>query len=210
MFGLNFEDDIEQRILDCGAGGASFVSEWCDRGGSALACDPMYALPLEEQAELVRNGVERAAANVVAEPDRYVWKTFVNAQVHKSHRESAANRFLSDIEQQPQRYVPGSLPDLPFTSDAFDLVLSSHLLFVYSRTISFEEHVEYLREMFRVAPEVRLFPLVGFEGDAAPLVRSVCAVLEAEGAAVEVRGVSYEFFRGASEYLCIRRPANRH
>ena len=53
------------------------------------------------------------------------------------------------------------MPDLPFDDGAFDLALSSHLLFLYSEQFDLGFHVRALEEMLRVAAEVRVFPLSG-------------------------------------------------
>ena len=57
-----------------------------------------------------------------------------------------------------------------FDSGAFDLALSSHLLFLYSELIDTDFHIQALNEMFRVASEVRLFPLLKIGGTPFPHV----------------------------------------
>jgi len=51
--------------------------------------------------------------------------------VRRSHLESL-EAFLADREAHPERYLAASLPELPFASGSFDLVLSGHLLFSYA------------------------------------------------------------------------------
>ena len=63
--------------------------------------------------------------------------------------------------------MEGALPDLPFDDGAFDLALSSHLLFLYSEQFDLGFHVRALEEMLRVAAEVRVFPLL--QGGRLPL-----------------------------------------
>lgn len=205
MFGLEFAQWQTKHILDCGAGGASFAAEWSAAGGTAMACDPMYSEPFTVQVELVHRGVDRAARNIVEEPKRYLWDVFQTPEHHKAARERAAETFLTDLREHPDRYVPGRLPRLPFKDRTFDLVLSSHLLFVYSHTLSLEDHLAYVIEMTRVAiGEVRIYPLVGFEDSADDLVRHVISELQRSGLNCERRLSSYHFLQGATEYLAIR------
>lgn len=206
MFDLRGEDWRGGTVLDCAAGGASFTAEWNARGGAAVACDPLYGLPAEEQMRAVVGGVERAVANIVAEPERYVWRTFGGPNQHRQARQAAAELFGRDLQEHPTRYVPGSLPKLPFGGQFFDLALCSYLLFAYSSALSPDDHVAYARELVRVAREVRIFPLVGFEGDAAHLVDVVESNLCLDGRRVERCSVRYEFLRGATEYLRVTTP----
>lgn len=204
MFDLSFSRWGEKVILDCGAGGASFAAEWSAAGGVVTACDPLFGQPLPVQEEAVRSGVERAARNIVEEPEMYVWEHFESPAAHRAAREHAADAFLTDRRAHPERYVSGSLPNLPFTAGKFDLVVSSHLLFAYCRTISIEDHIRYVDEMVRVASEeVRLYPIVGFEGDADDKVASVVDALAAKGLSAERRRSRYHLLRGAQEYLAI-------
>jgi len=207
MFDLDFSRWGSKRILDCGAGGASFVAQWSSSGGNAVACDPLFGEDFAVHEEVVRSGVERAARNIAEEPDLYVWKSFEGPRAHRESRERAAEAFLLDRQEHPERYVAAELPDLPFETNSFDLVLSSHLLFVYCRTLSIEDHLRYVSEMVRVSSaEVRLYPLIGFEGDAQEHVTRVVEALEADGLSTERRPARYHLLRGATEYLAIEIP----
>lgn len=204
MFDLNFASWHGKRILDCGAGGASFVAEWSSHGGFAVACDPLYGESSAVQESAVHSGVERAARNVAEEPEMYVWENFENPLVHREARERAAEAFLADRQEHPEHYVEASLPDLPFANNSFDLVVSSHLLFAYCRTISIEDHLRFVSEMVRVSSvEVRLYPLIGFEGDAREHVARVLEECRASGLSIERRPSRYHLLRGATEYLAI-------
>jgi SAM-dependent methyltransferase len=63
------------------------------------------------------------------------------------------------------RYREDALPTLPFEDGDFDLALCSHLLFLYSDTLSLEFHVASIRERCRVAGEARVFLLLGAYGE---------------------------------------------
>lgn len=101
------------------------------------------------------------------------------------------------------RYVAGALPEPPFRSKSFDLVLCSHLLFLYSAELSLQMHVASIEEMLRVGAEVRIFPLLDLEGRPSVHLEGVLAALEprAEADLVPVR---FEFQKGAREMLRIR------
>ncbi len=102
------------------------------------------------------------------------------------------------------RYLAASLPSLPFRSGEFDLALCSHLLFFYSDPLSLEFHRAALRELCRVASEVRVFPLVDVNAETSAYLDPMLAELTRAGIGVEVRSVPYEFQRGANQMLRIR------
>jgi hypothetical protein len=75
---------------------------------------------------------------------------------------AAMQQFLEDFPQgiQQGRYIISELPVLPFDTEQFDLALCSHFLFTYSDLLSQDFHLASIRELCRVAQEVRIFPLL--------------------------------------------------
>ena len=86
------------------------------------------------------------------------YKTIEN---HKFHRQNALKLFNSDYDTK--RYFNYELPVLGFEDKSFDLLLSSHLLFVYDDRFSYEFHLNAIKEMLRVAKKVQIFPLINFQ-----------------------------------------------
>jgi len=203
MFDLR-DADLAGRILDCPGGGASFVAEAATLGVDAVAVDPAYRRPAAELASLVLEEVDRGNRYVIANRHRYVWTFFRDAGHHRELRREGARRFAEDYAHDPERYVPGELPDLPFADDAFDLVLSSYLLFTYADRLHDDFHLQALCEMARVARgEVRAYPLIDILGVPHPRLDELRARLGGAGIDSEVRGVPYEFQAGATEMLVL-------
>jgi len=48
---------------------------------------------------------------------------------------------------------------LPFKDDEFHLLLSGNLLFIYEKNLSYRFHLKSVREMLRVAQEIRIYPI---------------------------------------------------
>jgi len=124
----------------------------------------------------------------------------------KRVRMAAMSTFLDDYEQgrREGRYVVAGLPSLPFADGAFDLALCSHFLFLYSQQRDAAFHVESMRELCRVAREVRVFPLLALGGHRSPHLDSVGATLTDHGRHVTIEWVAYEFQRGGNEMLRVR------
>ena len=194
----------DARVLDCGGGPASFTAEWCARGRNVVAADPLYTLDeamirarFDATRGPMREGMVRAQAH-------FVWRFYASEEAVVARRERALARFSADRAAHPERYVAAALPTLPFAADSFELALCSHFLFLYSAELESELHVESLRELLRVAREVRVFPLVDIEGDRSRHLAPVLAALRGE-ARVECVPVPFEFRRGSTEMLQLRR-----
>lgn len=193
-------------ILDAGGGPASFAAEAAAHGLDVTAADPIYRFDgpairgrFEATATAMREGMRAAAY-------RFKWTFYGSeAAVHRRRRE-ALELFLADFERsRGARYVPAELPDLPFANDAFDLALSSHLLFLYGDDLDCEFHVAAVCELARVAREVRIFPLVNLDGRPSSHLPAVMTELAEKGLVAETVPVPFEFQIGATKMLRVRR-----
>jgi len=191
-------------VLDCGGGPASFAAEWSGRGRRVVAVDPLYAFDsdsirarFDAAREPMRAGMERAH-------EHFVWDFYGSEEAVVERRTRALDRFTADRARQPQRYVAASLPVLPFARDEFDLALCSHFLFLYSAELSTAFHVDSLRELLRVAREVRVFPLLDLDGAPSAHLEPALAALADEAWAERVP-VPFEFRRGSTHMLRLRR-----
>lgn len=88
----------------------------------------------------------------------YVWDFFSHPTDHLAKRTTAARVFGDDVLARPSSYVAAALSRLPFRGRTFDLVLSSHLLFMYANRLDAQFHLEAAKKLIRVASgEVRIF-----------------------------------------------------
>ena len=120
---------------------------------------------------MVMAEVGRGSAWTVANIERYRWDFYGDPAGHRRLRTTSGRIFGADIIANNARYQPGTLPELPFSDAAFDLVLCSHLLFTYSDRLDLEFHRLAVVEMARVGAQLRIYPLVHQSGsDARQLV----------------------------------------
>jgi ubiquinone/menaquinone biosynthesis C-methylase UbiE len=202
MFDLT---ELPGSVLDCCAGGAGFTAEAAARGADAIAVDPAYELPAAELVDTVRRSLPATSGIIDEHAASFVWTWYGTPERKDEFRIEAADRFLQDVSIAPERYVPGSLPELPFEDRRFELVLCSHLLFTWSDKYDRDWHLASLRELVRVsASEVRVFPLVQ-QGAGEPVAYLPELLKELEGVTAEIRKVPYEFQVGADEMLVLSR-----
>jgi len=202
MFDLT---ELPDSVLDCCAGGAGFTAEAAARGIDAIAVDPAYELPAAELVDTVRRSLPATSGIIDQHADNFVWNWYGSPERKDEFRIEAADRFLQDVSIAPERYVPGSLPELPFEDRRFELVLSSHLLFTWADKYDQDWHLAALRELVRVSSaEVRVFPLVQ-QGAGEPVAYLPDLLEELDGVTAEIRKVPYEFQVGADEMLVLSR-----
>ena len=131
--------------------------------------------------------------------------TFASPEELGEARMSAMKRFLADFAdgKRDGRYVEGMLPELTFSDSHFELALCSHFLFLYSEQFDTAFHIQAVRELCRVANEVRIFPLFDLSATLSWHVEPVMNTLRGDGFSVSMVDVDYEFQKGATQMLRI-------
>lgn len=205
MFDLDPAGLAGRRVLDCGAGAGAFTAVAAEFADRAVAVDPVYGPSPGALAAPFADAVERTVAQLREKRDLFVWDCYGDPETRGRFQRAAAERFLADYAAHPGRYVAGALPDLPLADDTVDLALVGNLLFLYDDRLDGAFHEAALRELTRVAGEVRVFPLASLDGERSGLVAPVASSLREEGLAVEPRAVPYEFQPGATEMLVVKR-----
>lgn len=206
MFGLS-DTDLRKRILGCGDGPASFNALFKKQGGSVVSVDPLYRFSAED----IRRRIEETHAEVMEQTrenlHEFTWTRIKSPEELERLRMDAMEQFLCDYPEglEQGRYLNGQLPHLPFADRKFDLALCSHLLFLYSEQLSVDFHVASIRELCRIAGEVRVFPLRELGARTSRHLDPASACLIAEGYTVTVVSVPYEFQRGGNQMMKIRR-----
>jgi len=204
MFKLT-ADDLEQSILGCGDGPASFNAIATNNGAQVVSIDPLYTFGGAQ----IKNRIDETRDTVLEQlrrnKDAYDWTQVGSVDDLDKLRTGAMTTFLADYEtgKHEGRYLPGALPDLPFTDRQFRLALSSHLLFLYSDQLTLDFHLQALLEMLRVADEVRVFPLLTLAGEYSPHLNPTISRLAAQGYVAHIETVGYEFQRGGNRMLRI-------
>lgn len=205
MFALS-SDDLALRILGCGDGPASFNAEATSRGMAVTSCDPIYHWDAGQIRERIVATYDQIIDQTRRNSDEFVWSSIRSVDELGQVRMAAMEAFLSDYGQgrAEGRYIEAELPKLPFADRFFDLALCSHLLFLYSVQLGEEFHRDSLRELCRVAREVRVFPLLALGGRRSPHVDRSVEDLRESGHDVSIERVSYEFQRGGNQMVRIR------
>jgi hypothetical protein len=204
MFALEVQDVTRGSVLDCPGGPSSFAAIASSRGGSVTAVDPLYTRSVAALDARCGAAVERTVTQLAEDPELFVWDLYEDVETRGRYLRAAYERFLADYAHYPDRYVAAALPDLPFISDSFALVLSATLLFLYDDRLDRDFHAAAPRELARVASEeVRVFTLASLDRGRSSYVDPVAETLRGGGLAVEFEEVPYEFQPGATEMIVV-------
>ncbi len=202
MFDLT-PDEFNLAILDCGAGPASFNAQMTLQGYKVISCDPIYQFSADEIAGRIQETYQTVIDGLKANLANYVWQNIESSEQLGKIRMQAMKQFLSDfpLGLSQGRYVVDELPNLSFEDRQFDLALISHLLFTYSDHLSLEFHLNSIKELCRVAKEIRIFPLLNVSGEQSNLLLPVIENLQQSGYKTETQRVNYEFQKGGNQLL---------
>ena len=203
MFDLTVADLVGRTVLDCGGGAGAFTATAGEFADESVAVDPLYGPPPDVLEPELDAAVETTLEQLREKRGQFVWDFYGDPATRARYLRGAFERFLADYATHPGRYVAGALPDLGFDDDTADLALVANLLFTYDDRLDLDFHLDALREVARVAGEVRVFPLASLDGTRSEFVEPAVERLRAGGHDVELRPVPYEFQPGATEMAVV-------
>jgi hypothetical protein len=205
MFALS-DEALTGRILGCGDGPASFNAEATRRGTRVVSADPIYRFDAGQLGTRIEAAAVAIAEQVRKNEQEFVWDEIRSVDELVTIRLDAMKIFLDDYERGKRegRYVDAELPTLPFADRSFDLAVCSHFLFLYTDHLTCAFHREAALELCRVAPEVRIFPLLALGGRQSPYIEPVTEWLLEQGYDVSIEVVRYEFQRGGNQMMRVR------
>lgn len=198
-------NDQRSKIIGVGDGPASFNAEMASLNHPIVSVDPLYTYSTRELTTRFDQVAPDIMRQILQSPEDWVWTHHRSAEALIEHRIKVFNVFAEDYEsgKRSGRYRVGELPQLDFDSHEFDLALCSHLLFLYSDQLSYDFHLKSIREMLRIAKQVRLFPLLTLAGEPSPYVSDIIDTLNAQGYCATIERVDYELQKGGNQMLKI-------
>lgn len=204
MFNLSDEILIDNRIVEYGAGATSFNFEMQQLGHKVVSIDPMYALNRSEIKNIVEETFETTVSKIKNNIDKYNWKSYGDLTSLLEERRQGLELFYNDFDlgRQQGRYLSFDEGQaLEIEDYSFDLALITHHLFVNFAELGAAEHLNLIKEMVRVAGEVRIFPLLNKYGETSQLLGPVMLDLQQSDFALEICQVVSQLQKGGNAML---------
>jgi hypothetical protein len=203
IFNFDHEEHRGLKALDCPGGSSSFTAEACRLGVDVVAVDPMFGKPAGDLLRVGEEDINHVMQGVSKSPELFNWSFYPTQEVLRSYRMTALRRFAHDYATpgSTQRYINGSLPNLPFADDSFDIALSGHFLFTYSDRLDYDFHLKAMLELVRVSREVLIYPVVGRDGCKPGFFGDLLSSLGRDGVDSELIPSNFEFQKGGGQVL---------
>jgi len=192
MFDLNSKD-LSGRILEFGSGPSAFNIQSNGVVQVCTSCDPLFALDkatLKSKSDLIFADMAEKISN---DKDIFDFSSYGKLDNLLEKRREGMAAFFADYNtgKKEGRYVTVQDMELPFADFSFDLALCSHYLFGEIENQDVDFHVRMIKELARVAKEVRIFPLIDRYGTPSPFLGPVLLALQQENYGSEVKTVAY-------------------
>lgn len=192
MFDLN-EADLQGSLLEFGCGPSAFNAELSGKALQRVSCDPLFSLDNATLNAKVSLVFADMVEQVLKDEKKFDFSAYGNLAGLVKKRSAGLKTFFADFSQglAEKRYLGINQLHLPFNDFTFDLALSSHYLFadLDEQDISF--YLQAIKELARVAKEVRIFPLIDRNGQPSPFLGPVLLDLQQHNYGTEVRSVAY-------------------
>lgn len=192
MFDINL-NDIAGRVLEYSSGPSAFNTDLHKKGKDCVSADPLFSLDdatLKSKVSLIFADM---AEKITNDHDKFDFSKIGGLTRLLEKRQAGMKKFFKDFDLglTQQRYLPLQTRTLPFDDFYFDLALSSHYFFGQIDNLDLNLHLQILKELARVAKEVRIFPLIDRHGGPSPFLGPVLLALQQENFGTEVRSVDY-------------------
>lgn len=208
MFALDENELSAGEVLDVAAGGSSFTAEATARGFSAIAADPRYGLEVRQWIAEAEREIETSTAKLAKLEDEFDWSYYGSVDRHRAGRKESLARFEADVMKREagERYIGGSLPELPFDDDRFSLVLCSHFMFLYADQFGYDFHKASINELMRICRpggQIRIYPLLSLSWEPFSGLAALMEHIEGTGARAELLSSQLPFIPGSGHLLSI-------
>lgn len=186
-------ENLNSTILEYGCGPSALNSQLHKSNPHIVSCDPLFNLDKSELTKEATHTFDEMVEKVRENQEKFDFTHYGGLEGLIKQRRAGMEEFFADYEKgkKEKRYLPLNTTELPFANFHFDYALSSHFLFAALDNKDIEYYLQCIRELARVAKEVRIFPLVDRFNQLSPFIGPVLLGLQQDNYGAEVREVPY-------------------
>lgn len=202
MFCLT-DSELNSNILEYGCGPTAFNSQQQDIGHKTISFDKLFSLPVQDLKNQINSDFDVMVERINKNQDQFNLKDNNSLKVVIEKRRSGITRFIKDFKQgvKDKRYLPIDNNKLPFSDFSFDIAVCSHYLFSELTSLDIKSHLMIIKELARVAKEVRIFPLIKHDGEISTLLGPILLELQNENYGTEIKEVPYSLQKNGNAML---------
>ena len=188
MFDISSED-LHKNILEFGCGPSAINSNL----PNVISVDPLFTLDKDTLSSKISLLFAQMLEEVQQNQGRYDFSSYGGLERLVWERKKGIESFFNDYKLglEEGRYLPAVDCSLPFKDFQFEYALSSHYLFAGLDNQTVEFLVQLIKELARVAKEVRIFPLIDRYGDISEFLGPVLLELQNDNYGAELKEVKY-------------------
>ncbi|WP_419419097.1 hypothetical protein ACNVED_11145 [Legionella sp. D16C41] len=192
MFNLS-NKDLAGRLLEYGSGPSAFNTELTNDKKNCTSYDPLFALDKTTLMAKTKLVFADMIEKLTLDQDKFNFSAYGGLEKLIQKRQLGMELFFADYlkGKKEKRYCSLAKIELPFNDFSFDLALSSHYLFANLEEQDIEFHIKAIKELARVAKEVRIFPLINRFNQPSPFLGPVMLQLQQENYGIEVKSADY-------------------
>ncbi|MBA2656021.1 MAG: hypothetical protein H0U70_03450 [Tatlockia sp.] len=202
MFDLTAKD-MTTNLLEYGCGLSAVNAELSQLGRQIISADPLFSLDQDSLISKANLIFADTAAKIVKDKQKFDFSRYGSPELLINKRQQGMDQFFADYEKGKAegRYVACADCNLPFADFCFDFALSAHYLFADLDDQDVDFHLKMIKELARVAKEVRIFPLIDRHNQLSPFLGPVLLGLQEDNFGVEVKEVPYHLQTGGNAML---------
>lgn len=192
MFALT-DEDLTKSFLEYNSGVSAFNAEMHQRSQECVSCDPWYKLDRHSLQEKVTTNFQDRQSQLADNLQNLDISRYGSFDDLIKYRQAGVQSFLEDFKAgvSEKRYLAVTEENLPFPNFKFDFALVANNFFADLDYQTVEYHIAKIKELARVAKDVRIFPLVDTGGEPSNLLGPIIMGLYQDNFAVEVTDVNY-------------------
>jgi hypothetical protein len=202
MFDLS-QDEMNSNILEYGCGPSAVNFQQTQKDYKVVSSDPLFVLDKDTLSSKAVMIFADMVEQVKKEQEQFDFTRSGSCENLIAERRQGMKQFFADYPagKAQGRYVGIADYHLPFADFSFDFALSSHYLFADLDDQTVDFHLLVIRELARVAREVRIFPLIDREGKTSEFLGPVLLGLQQDNYGVEIREVVFHLHKTGNAML---------
>jgi hypothetical protein len=202
MFDLS-TTEMTTALLEYGCGPSAVNSELTPSSQHIVSCDPLFNLDKDTLYSKVALVFSDMVARVRKNSHEFDFSRYGSPEALFKERQEGIEQFFADYNKgkKEKRYLGINEYTLPFADFSFAFALSSHYLFADLDDQDVDFHLQVIKELARIAKEVRIFPLIDRYNQPSPFLGPVLLGLQQDNFGVEIREVAYHLLPNGNAML---------